>query len=222
MKKHIVFIVCVLHALNIFATKERWDDTKNDWTPLMCAIYYNQTDLRDSLIHAGVDVNERSRKRELTALFVAIKKQDIGSVKVLLETNHVSDVNDGYIYTACSNQDANIVQLLIEYGANPDTVRQNGYTPLMAAASFGSAEVVELLLKCNVNMNQQRTVDGITALRLATYGGYINKVKLLLEYGADKNVMDTEGQRAYDDIDYVISIGRITEETGDELRVLLK
>ena len=221
MRKYVVFILCVLCAINVFAKKERWDERRDDWTPLMRAIYYNQTALRDSLIYTGVDVNEKSKRGGMTALTVAIKKQLIESVKVLLETNHITNVNE-YIFTACSEQDADIVKLLIEYGANPDSVQQNGYTPLMAAVSFGSIEIVELLLESKVNINQQRTVDGMTALMLATYGGHIEKIKLLLRFRADKNILNKNGQRAYDDIDYVISIGRISKEEGEELRVLLR
>jgi len=220
MKRYVVFILCVLCVANAFAKKERWDERRDDWTPLMCAIYYNQTALRDSLIHAGVDVNERSKRWGMTALTVAIKRQVVGSVKVLLETGRITNVNR-YIFTACSGEDVNIVKLLIEYGANPDTVEENGYSTLMAAVSFGSIEIVELLLKCKVNIDQQRTIDGITALMLALYNGDIDKIKLLLAYGADKNIIDKNGQKAYDDIDYVISIGRFSEEEREELQTLL-
>ena len=220
MKKYVIFIVCILHTISVFPIKEKWDDRKDDWTPLMCAIYYNQTTLRDSLIRIVVDVNKKSKRFGINALSVAIKIQEFESVKVLLETDCITNVNE-YMFTACSNQDANIVKLLIDYGAKPDTVWQNGYTLLMAAVSFGSIEIMELLLESNVNKDQQRTVDGITALRLALFHG-IDKVKLLLEYGADKNILDLDGLRAYDYIDYGISIGGISEEEEDELRVLLE
>ena len=232
MKKYVIFIVCVLHAISSFAIKDLWDTNKADWTPLMCAIYYNQTALRDSLLHTEVNVNKRTRNG-LTALTVAIRKQDVESVKRLLETGRINDINDndtskGYryrprhVYIACSLQDTAIVQLLAEYGAIFDTVDSSGYTPLMAAVSFGSIEIVKWLLESKVNIDQQQTVGGMTALGLALYGGHIDKIKLLLEYGADKNKMDTKGRRVYDKIDYTISIGRISEEEGEELRVLLK
>ena len=219
--KGYVLLLCILFAINVFAHKERWDEKREDWTPLMCAIYWNQADLRDSLIHEGVDVNEISKRRGMTALTVAIRKQAAESVKALLETDRIILGMNRYVFTACSNQDVDIVKLLVEYGVKIDTVDQYNDTPLMTAVSFGSVEIVEFLLKSKVNIDQQRT-SGMTALMLAVYGGYLDKIKLLLEYGADKNITNSNGKRAYDDIDYAISIGRISEEEGEELRVLLR
>ena len=221
MKRYVVFILCTLFAINIFAYKERWDKKREDWTPLMRAVYCNQVVLRDSLIHAGVDVNESSKRQGMTALTVAIRKQAVGSVKVLLETDRITDVNR-YVITACSNQDVDIVKLLVEYGAEIDTVDQNGYTPLMAAVSFGSAEIVEFLLNSKVNMDQQQGVGSLTALMLAVYNGQVEKVKLLVEYGANKNITNSDGKRAYNYIDYAISIGRISEEDREKLQALLE
>ena len=221
MKKKVICIVCVLCVINVFATRDRWDDYKVDWTPLMCAIYYNQTALRDSLIQAGVDVNEASKWYKITALTVAIRKQDFCSVKALLETDRITDI-DGYLFTACAYQDVNIVQLLIEHGAKPDSVWQHGHSPLMSAATYGSIEIVKLLLETKINIDQQRTVDGLTALMLAVSKGHIDKVKLLLEHGADKNILDKNGESAYDSIDYGIHRGFVSEEVAEELRILLK
>ena len=105
MKKQVIFTVCVLSAIIVFA-KEFWYEDKRDWTPLMCAIYYNQTDLRDSLIQAGGDVNNASNWCGLTAMEIAIRKQDFGSVKVLLETDRIADI-DEHLLTACIGQNAN-------------------------------------------------------------------------------------------------------------------
>ena len=241
MKKYVLFLVCVLYAISVFAqqerwkiklspretrkywnlcTNERWDDNKNDWMPLMCAVYYNQPALRDSLIHAGVNVNEESKRWELTALWIAIQKQDIESVEMLLKTGRISDSKNhryGNLYVACTFKDARIVQLLVKYGyvTNLDIVDNHGYTPLMMAVRFGSIETVELLLKSKV------TIGG-TELRDAIFNGNTDEVKLLLAYGADKKGMNSKGERAYDYIDYCISCGRISEDEGEELKILLK
>jgi ankyrin repeat protein len=86
---------------------------------------------------------------------------------------------------ACQGNSANIVQLLLQYGADPNTRSENGYSILMAASSFGSVEVLECLLKNKANPNLTRNIDDMTALKLAkTANGDSEKEKLLIKYGA--------------------------------------
>jgi hypothetical protein len=63
-------------------------------------------------------------------------------------------------------------------------VEDHGMTPLMRAASDGSAGTVQALLDRGAEVNAKRT-DGFNALALAAFFGHSQVVWLLLENGAD-------------------------------------
>ncbi|KAJ0259365.1 Zinc finger CCCH domain-containing protein 30 [Hirschfeldia incana] len=73
-------------------------------------------------------------------------------------------------------------------------------TPLMVAATYGSIDVIKLILSLT-DVNRSCGSDQTTALHCAASGGAVNAVqvvKLLLGAGADLNLMDADGQRAGD------------------------
>jgi ankyrin repeat protein len=187
----------------------------------MIAIYNEQTEIFTKLIKQGVDVNFETKETSLTALEVAIRKENEVAVKTLLETQKIKNVQS-YLMTACAQQNVSNVNQLIKYGADPNLTLSNGYSALMSAASFGSYEIVETLLKQGAEINHKREVDGITALMLATFNGEIQKVKLLLRYNADKYITDKNGKTALDYVDMIYERLNIRESTKNELRQLLK
>ena len=88
--------------------------------------------------------------------------------------------------------------------------RQNGSkqivlenrTPLMVAATYGSIDVLKLILSHpEADVNFSCGMDKSTALHCAASGGSVNAVeavKLLLLAGADPNCMDANGNRPVD------------------------
>ncbi|XP_041999214.1 zinc finger CCCH domain-containing protein 30-like [Salvia splendens] len=115
-----------------------------------------------------------------------------------------------------SNNDAEAFRRTIELDlsavdeAGPWYVRKRGgkqiaqeeRTPLMVAATYGSVDVLKLIVALpEVDLNRLCGPDKWTALHCATSGGSINAfdvVKLLLSAGADPNIEDANGQRAVD------------------------
>ena len=224
--KQIVFILfLILSTSTSFADKERWDDNKQDWSELMIAIYNGQTDKYLELIKQGVDVNfitpGTNSNWKLTAMEVAIRKNSVNAVKALLETNKIEHP-EKFLMTASGQNNDLTIDLLIKFGATPNDTLDNGYSALMMAASFGSYEVLESLLKHGANVKQTRKVDGITALMLAAFNGQTQKVKLLLDYKADKNIKDKKGATALDYVDRIYPSLEVSEETKTGLRKILK
>jgi ankyrin repeat protein len=56
-------------------------------------------------------------------------------------------------------------------------------------------DVIKLLLKQEVKINEQDN-NGCTALMRAAYSGYAEMVQYLLDHGADKELVDAEGNKA--------------------------
>jgi len=225
MKQTVLVFLLICLSITIFANKERWDDNKQDWSELMFAIYNGQTSKFIQLIQQGVDINYvthgKNSNWRLTALEVAIRKDNEDAVRTLLQTNKIVQP-EKYLMTASGQNSALIIDLLIEFGANPNDTLVNGYSVLMMAASFGSNEVLECLLKHGSNVGQTRKGDGITALMLAALNGQTQKVKLLLDYKADKNIKDKSGETALSYVDHIYPYLKVSEESKAELRYFLK
>ena len=83
---------------------------------------------------------------------------------------------------------ADIVQLLLDRGADVNIVGGQHGTALIAAAARGYGNMVQLLLKAGADVNMVGGEYG-TALIAAAARGYGNMVQLLLKAGADVNMV---------------------------------
>jgi uncharacterized protein len=72
-----------------------------------------------------------------------------------------------------------VAATLLELGASPDKAGRHGGTPLMAAAQNGLVSSAKLLVSLGVNVRAEDTVDGLSALELASMGKYHEIVDLL-------------------------------------------
>ncbi|KAK6140451.1 hypothetical protein DH2020_025803 [Rehmannia glutinosa] len=81
-------------------------------------------------------------------------------------------------------------------------ITQEERTPLMVAATYGSVDVLKLIVALpEVDLNRSCGQDKWTALHCAAFGGSVNAfdvVKLLLSAGADPNIVDASGRRPVD------------------------
>ncbi len=101
------------------------------------------------LIEAGADVNEQNEFGS-PALIVAACRGRTQLVDILLRSGaeiNVSVEGSGITALACAvgKGHTDTVRLLIEAGADLETVDKQGTTPLMTAQSNGSDEIVKLL-----------------------------------------------------------------------------
>ena len=83
---------------------------------------------------------------------------------------------------ASADGDAIKVEMLLSLGARVDA-RDQGYTPLLAAAEFGHTDVCKLLLEKGKANIRETLPNGITALMLAASEGHASTVGLLLSKG---------------------------------------
>jgi ankyrin repeat protein len=104
--------------------------------------------------------------------------------------------------------DAAMMQLLVDLGADPSLVTEEGATPLMAAAGVGiwkigenpgtndeALEAVELAWKLGNDVNAA-DIHGDTALHGAIHRGAGNIVQFLVEKGADIDAVNDKGWSA--------------------------
>ena len=83
--------------------------------------------------------------------------------------------------------DPQILSLLLDKGANPNTKSTEGATPIMNAVQSDKIEHLHILIKNKADLNAKDN-RGFTALHRASEMGRKEMVQILLENGADKNV----------------------------------
>ena len=89
------------------------------------------------------------------------------------------------IFEASTVGRADRVRELLDEGASPATVSQDGFTPLHLAAFFGHPETVRLLLDRGAEVDPVSDNDlRVRPLNSAAAGGHGKVVALLLEHGA--------------------------------------
>lgn len=102
-----------------------------------------------------------------------------------------------------------ITKLLLSYGASPDLAASRGNTPLMqmmrmlveARTQCGSKtwqlylDLVQQMIKKSKNLNEQDE-KGSTALAIAAASGADFSVKMLLDAGANPDIIDENGESA--------------------------
>ncbi len=125
----------------------------------------------------------------LSHLYEECMAGSIDSVKnaISFVKNINTPVKDGktILTLACSfSRQKEVIEILLEHGADVNGSPDSELTPLMNAAWFGRADVVRLLLEYGADVNRI-TKDGFTALVAAARGGSEEVAWLLLERGAD-------------------------------------
>jgi ankyrin repeat protein len=93
----------------------------------------------------------------------------------------------------CYKGHSEILQFLLEQGANAELADIKGSTPLIYAARYNKYECAAVLVRHGVVLDAINTY-GCTALYYASRGGYLSIVQLLVQSGADIDRADNDGQ----------------------------
>jgi hypothetical protein len=172
-------------------------------TPLYYAALCGFPDLVERLIAKypqDVNANGGRYKRPLIA---ALAGEHFETAD-LLRHNGADPHVKGYrktipLHSAAYYENLEVVQKLIEYGADIDARGEDGWTPLSWASRghfFKDVSVVRLLLERGADVNSRADDDGFTPLHRASEHGAVEIVRLLLEHGADVEAVNRDGKTA--------------------------
>lgn len=151
----------------------------------------------------------------------AISKDSLATVKRLFDNKEVDIIEpliigDEYdldepdevsvlVYAIRTYATIDMINLLIEYGANIHETDTFGVGSLDVAIKFKRYDVVKLCIENGIDINVTKRKSGITPLMLASCFNDTDMIDLLLENGASINAIDKMGMSA---IDYAKKMGQ--------------
>ena len=185
--------------------------------PLSLAALSGNAPMADLLVSAGADVDASNAAGE-TALMTAARTGSEPAVRVLLAAG--ADVNarehwlaETALMWAAAENHADVVRVLLEAGARANAQSwitdtptlgfpksggpnqpfpRGGWTPVMYAARNGAVDALRALAEGGANLDVQDP-QGATALSLTIINLHYDAAALLLDAGANPNLVDEAG-----------------------------
>jgi ankyrin repeat protein len=178
------------------------DKDKNGDTPLHVAALHGQVAAVQALLDAGADANAKNNYGPFTPgdLYDKVLASTSHQDPVGVLTVHGDDtryLQNGYTplhLAVFSVKHRQIVEMLVNKGADINAQPASGATPLFFAVIRDQKDDVQFLLDRGANVNLPDAY-GDTCLDLALRLQYMSVIPILLEKGADINAVDQSQHR---------------------------
>eukprot|EP00005_Dracoamoeba_jomungandri_P006095 CAMPEP_0174251420 /NCGR_PEP_ID=MMETSP0439-20130205/1245_1 /TAXON_ID=0 /ORGANISM="Stereomyxa ramosa, Strain Chinc5" /LENGTH=862 /DNA_ID=CAMNT_0015331723 /DNA_START=83 /DNA_END=2672 /DNA_ORIENTATION=+ len=170
-------------------------------TPLHFAVDKNHKNVVLLLLLNNANVNQLD-KFSHSALHRAVALGHCGIVKVLLAHGADPNLQNGNGWTVAHvasyyGRKEIVTELLKCKHIDLNIQNKDGWTALHCASMQGFPEIVSQLIRAKCNINSVSN-DGSTPLHLATAYDHLPTALLLLNCGANGNLRNSEGKRAFD------------------------
>jgi len=164
-------------------------------TAIHAALYKGHLSIARLLIEKGADVNSRDNDN-LTPLHIVAQRADASATKpdhsppLFMASNNGRDNRTSTpLHLASVTGSLDIVNLLIEYGADPNALDATQSSPLHLALVNENLDVVRLLIEHGADVNVPNDKKR-TPLHLAAVSGSSDVIELLLQKNAAVNTRD--------------------------------
>jgi len=160
-------------------------------TPLLVAAFAGSADVLAVLIEKGAAVDPVTNDRVATPLGSACQAGKTECARLLLRAGGDPNALQGGNWTILHNMLQNvlpavpeIVELLLDHGADVNSRIPSGATPLIIAAQEGDVGIIQTLLRRGAEVDAE-TEDGRTALFQAALNQHPDAVEVLCEAGGN-------------------------------------
>ncbi|MDY6786117.1 MAG: ankyrin repeat domain-containing protein [Cyanobacteriota bacterium] len=158
------------------------------------------------------------KRLKTRAIYRAILDKDCNRVRELIQSG--TEIDKEYcdfnpLGFAAYRGTKEIIEVLLEMGANINYKNSFGYTPLTYAVDRVSPKIIDTLLKAGANI-KVKAYDDRNLLALAVVRGHIHLISMLVDAGADINALDDEGYSVIDIAEQLrrIKAIKLLEELG--------
>ena len=194
-----------------------------DVTVMDAALRNANPEVLQVLLLADVPIPKTSKEypRAINLLYSAARDGNERLVELLLrfvDANSISGRKTP-LQAACRAGHIEIVEILLQSGADPNLIAEQWESPLYSAASQGFIDIVKILLGAGAKLNLP-SVNGETALHGASCQGHSEICELLLHSGAEVNAKSTNGEtplhkasKSYKVVEILLSAGANVHST---------
>lgn len=176
---------------------ESWH-RKTGKSPLIQSAHCGHADIVALLLAHGANPHAKSGGGTKDAITTAVFRNRAAVTSILLDNGvdvNLADYKGSLLHLAAEkwhNSRAAVARVLIEKGANLESMNDVKQTPLQVACESGSVEVARCLIESGADLDT-RCRHGRSLLHLASSMD-IKTTKLLVEKGADLEVKDEHGE----------------------------
>ena len=176
------------------------------------------TEVVQAIIDHGADVNATNKENETPLTMACIGKHE-GATNVLLNASADPNITDTYGDTCLQEAvrhrcNTEVVQAIIDHGADVNTTNKKNTTALMIACSNSHEDAVHVLLNATADPNITEGYYGDTCLHIAVRQEFSTEVlQIIIDHGVDVKATNKKNQTA-------LTIACINKDAG-AINVLL-
>uniref|UniRef100_A0A1I8I0Q1 ANK_REP_REGION domain-containing protein n=1 Tax=Macrostomum lignano TaxID=282301 RepID=A0A1I8I0Q1_9PLAT len=153
--------------------------------------------LSEGLSPGWINKNDRNRSL-LMAAAASTNGENVNICRLLTELKSPLDHRDssglGALHICARQNLFSVAKLLLNAGANVNLLAKNDVTALMICVDFGHIELAKLLLdQRNIQLNQQSSQQGFTALMKSVFENSVQLACLLIDRGARLDLASKSG-----------------------------
>lgn len=199
--------LAIIEALVFAGAKKRNGDNRESASAFLAAVQAGNAQTAKMYLEHGVNVHQKTADGN-SPIGLAAVNGHTDVVKTLLDHGAGIETSDASAETpliaAVSNRHTSTIKLLLARGANVEANSPSGMRPLHHACDgkTENANIVEILLKRKAKVNERfispRGTRSKTALHFAAINGWVDTVRVLLDYGADLGAKSHTGKTARD------------------------
>jgi len=167
-----------------------------------------------------IDYSSMSEKMINSEMTQIIKNNDYKKLESFLSryssqinVDRTNEYGKTMLMEAAQNGSADVVGILLKYGANVNTATKSGKTALHFAINAMSVNSVKNLLKCKYIDIDAKDSSGTNALmhcaEASSNNGAYEIAKLLIDHGADVKALDSDGMNALDHLALCVKGGNV-------------
>lgn len=122
------------------------------WTPLIYAAYYGHKSIVELLLANNANINQTSQVL-IDRIQITYQQQKGVMYRIVFQTGCSA------LYRACTANRPEMVQLLLEAGADVNLATKDGRTPLAVASWYGYTDIVKIILEAGADVDTFSTVS---------------------------------------------------------------